>query len=150
MKELNGSNKHQTIDGWAKNLGASWVIGQPWCGTYVAHCLKSAGVKYPKNWYRALAYASEGGVKLKKPAYGCVAVKTRNGGGHVCFVVGRNKKTNKLVCLGGNQSNMVCFALYAESDFDAFMWYGKTNTPAQNRYDLPILSGVTATKVTES
>ena len=150
MKELNGSNKHPTIDSWAKDLGASWVIGQPWCGTYVAHCLKSAGVKYPKNWYRALAYASEGGVKLKKPAYGCVAVKTRNGGGHVCFVVGRDQKTNKLVCLGGNQSNMVCFALYAESDFDAFMWYGKTNTPAQNRYDLPILSGVTATKVTES
>ena len=150
LKELNGSNKHPTIDGWAKNLGASWVAGQPWCGTYVAHCLKTAGVKYPKNWYRALAYASEGGVKLKKPAYGCVAVKSRNGGGHVCFVVGRDQKTNKLVCLGGNQSNMVCFALYAESDFDAFMWYGKTNTPAQNRYDLPILSGVTATKVTES
>ena len=150
LKELNGSSKHPTIDGWAKNLGASWVIGQPWCGTYVAHCLKTAGVKYPKNWYRALAYASEGGVKLKKPAYGCVAVKSRNGGGHVCFVVGRDQKTNKLVCLGGNQSNMVCFALYAESDFDAFMWYGKTNSPAQNRYDLPILSGVTATKVTES
>lgn len=150
LKELNGLNKHPTIDGWAKNLGASWVIGQPWCGTYIAHCLKTAGVKYPKNWYRALAYSSEGGVKLKKPAYGCVAVKSRNGGGHVCFVVGRDQKTNKLVCLGGNQSNMVCFALYAESDFDAFMWYGKTNTPAQNRYDLPILSGVTATKVTES
>lgn len=150
LKELNGSNKHPTIDGWAKSLGASWVAGQPWCGTYIAHCLKTAGVKYPKNWYRALAYASEGGVKLKKPAYGCVAVKSRNGGGHVCFVVGRDQKTNKLVCLGGNQSNMVCFALYAESDFDAFMWYGKTNTPAQNRYDLPILSGVTATKVTES
>lgn len=150
LKELNDSNKHPTIDAWAKELNGSWVIGQPWCGTYVAHCLKSAGVKYPKNWYRALAYASEGGVKLKKPAYGCVAVKTRNGGGHVCFVVGRDKKTNKLVCLGGNQSNMVCFALYAESDFDAFMWYGKTNTPAQNRYDLPILSGVTATKVTDS
>ena len=65
LKELNGSNKHPTIDGWAKNLGASWVIGQPWCGTYVAHCLKSVGVKYPKNWYRALAYASDGGVKLK-------------------------------------------------------------------------------------
>ena len=113
LKELNGSNKHPTIDGWAKNLGASWVIGQPWCGTYVAHCLKTAGVKYPKNWYRALAYASEGGVKLKKPAYGCVAVKSRNGGGHVCFVVGRDQKTNKLVCLGGNQSNMVCFALHA-------------------------------------
>ena len=103
LKELNGTNKHPTIDSWAKSLGASWVIGQAWCGTFVAHCLKTAGIKYPKNWYRALAYSTEGGVKLSKPAYGCVAVKTRKGGGHVCFVVGRDKTTGKLVCLGGNQ-----------------------------------------------
>ena len=41
LKELNGTNKHPTIDSWAKSLGASWVIGQPWCGTFVAHCLKT-------------------------------------------------------------------------------------------------------------
>lgn len=149
LREKGTSNKHPTIDGWAKSLGASWVIGQPWCGTFIAHCLKSSGIKYPKHWYRALDYLNSG-AKLKKPAYGCVAVKTRKGGGHVAFVVGRDKKTGKLVCLGGNQSNMVCFALYSESDFEAFMWYGRTPNPAQGRYDLPILTGVTATKVSES
>lgn len=149
LKEIGSTNKHKTIDGWATVLGSSWVIGSPWCGTFIAHCLRTAGVKYPKHWYRALDYLNYG-AKLKKPAYGCIAVKTRNGGGHVCFVVGRDRKTNKLVCLGGNQSDMVCFALYNESDFEAFMWYGKTNTPAQGRYDLPILTGVTATRVTES
>ena len=150
LKELNGTNKHPTIDSWAKSLGASWVIGQAWCGTLVAHCLKTAGIKYPKNWYRALAYSTEGGVKLSKPAYGCVAVKTRKGGGHVCFVVGRDKTTGKLVCLGGNQSDMVCYALYKESDFESFMWYGKTNSPAQSRYNLPVLQGISKTNVTES
>lgn len=150
LREIGSSNKHPTIDAWNKSLGGAWVIGQPWCGTFIAHCLKTAGIKYPKNWYRALAYKSEGGAKLSKPAYGCVAVKTRNGGGHVCFVVGRDKKTNKLVCLGGNQSNSVCLALYAESDFEALMWYGRTSNPAPNRYDLPILNGTTATKVSES
>lgn len=148
-REIGATNKSPIIDGWAKELGATWVIGQPWCGTYIAHCLKNAGIKYPKHWYRALDYLNYG-AKLKKPAYGCVAVKTRNGGGHVCFVVGRDKKTNKLVCLGGNQSNMVCYALYAESDFEGFMWYGKTSNPAANRYDLPLISGITATKVTEA
>ena len=35
LKELNGTNKHPTIDSWAKDLGASWVIGQAWCGTFI-------------------------------------------------------------------------------------------------------------------
>ena len=153
-REIGTSNTSPDIELWQKGLlgvtpkKGHWLYGVAWCGTFVAHCLKTAGIKYPKHWYRALDYLNYG-AKLKKPAYGCVAVKTRSGGGHVCFVVGRDAKTKKLVCLGGNQSNMVCFALYAESDFEAFMWYGKTSNPAQNRYDLPILSGVTATKVSE-
>jgi len=79
-----------------------------------------------------------------------VAVRTRKGGGHVCFVVGRDQKTGKLVCLGGNQSNMVCYALYAESEFQEFRWYGKTSRPAEHRYNLPLMSGVTATQITEA
>ena len=149
LKETNGSNKHPTIDKWTNELNGKWVYGSAWCGVYVAHCLKTAGVRYPKHWYRALDYLNYGS-KLKKPAYGCVAVKTRNGGGHVCFVVGRDKKTNKLVCLGGNQSDMVCYALYDESDFEAFVWYGRTLAPANGRYDLPVLTGVTSTKVSEA
>ena len=31
-----------------------------------------------------------------------------------------------------------------------FMWYGQTSQPAQHRYDLPVLSGVTAIKVSEA
>lgn len=151
LREIKGPKHNLTIVGWLKALKAWWTDDEtPWCGTFIAHCLQTAGVKYPKNWFRALAYADTAyGAKLKKPAYGCVAVKTRQGGGHVCFVVGRDLRTGKLVCLGGNQSDMVCFALYAESDFEAFMWCGQTSQPAQHRYELPVLSGVTATKVSE-
>ena len=150
LKEDTSKFKHSpTILGWLKKLGAWWMDDEtPWCGTFVAHCLQTAGVKFPKNWYRALAYLN-GGTKLANPCYGCVAVKTRVGGGHVCFVVGRTK-AGKLVCLGGNQSNMVCYALYNENDFEAFMWYGQTSSPAQHRYELPILSSVKAMTVTES
>ena len=149
LKETSGSNKHPTIDRWTNELNGKWVYGGAWCGTFVAHCLQAAGVKFPKNWFRALAYLN-GGNKLAKPAYGCVAVKTRVGGGHVCFVVGKDKVSGKLVCLGGNQSNMVCYALYSESDFEAFMWYGEKSSPAQHRYELPILSNVKAMTVTEA
>lgn len=154
IKEIGTSNSSPIIDSWVMVLSNSkvvpaWLKGQAWCGTFVAHCLKKAGVKYPKYWYRALDYLNYG-TKLSKPAYGCVAIKSRVGGGHVCFVMGRDKKTGKLVCLGGNQSNSVCYALYNESDFEQFRWYGLTGSPAASRYTLPIYTNVTATGVTEA
>ena len=150
LKEVSGKAHNPTILSWLKSLGAWWSEDETaWCGTFIAHCLKVAGVKYPKHWYRALDYVNYGS-KLAKPAYGCVAIKTRQGGGHVCFVVGRDEKTRKLVCIGGNQSNMVCYALYAESEFQEFRWYGMTDRPADKRYNLPIMTGVTATRVSEA
>ncbi|OUY07633.1 TIGR02594 family protein [Acinetobacter populi] len=150
LKENTSKTAHNpTILSWLISLGAWWSEDEtPWCGVFVAWCLKQAGVAYPKHWYRALAYA-EGGAKLLKPAYGCVAIKTRSGGGHVCFVTGKTKD-GKLVCIGGNQNNMVSYALYNQSDFQEFRWYGKTSRPADSRYNLPILNNVTATKVSEA
>ncbi|WP_024435547.1 TIGR02594 family protein, partial [Acinetobacter baumannii] len=150
LQEIPGKQHNPTILKWLSELKAWWADDETaWCGTFVAHCLKSAGIAYPKHWYRALDYVNYG-TKLAKPAYGCVAIKTRKGGGHVCFVVGRDKKSGKLVCLGGNQSNKVCYALYNDSDFQEFRWYGRTTQPASKRYNLPQLSGVTAIRVTEA
>lgn len=160
LAEIAGPKHNQTIIKWLKDLKSSWLDDETaWCGTFVAHCLQTAGFQrgsvnsrsktyksgtkappgfYPFNWYAALEYIKEGGVKLDKPCYGCVAVKSREGGGHVTFVVGKTP-TGKLICLGGNQSNKVCFAVYDVSAFEAFMWYGKTSKPAAHRYDLPVL-----------
>ncbi|MFU8925114.1 TIGR02594 family protein [Acinetobacter puyangensis] len=150
LKENTSKTAHNpTILKWLKSLGAWWSEDEtPWCGVFVAWCLKQSSVAYPKHWYRALAY-TEGGAKLLKPAYGCVAIKTRTGGGHVCFVAGKTS-SGKLVCIGGNQNNMVSYALYNQSDFQEFRWYGKTSRPADSRYNLPILNNVTATKVSEA
>ena len=149
LKEIKGSRHNPIILSWLKKLKAWWNEDESaWCGLYVAYCLQEANVPVPKHWYRALDYLSYG-TRLIKPAYGCVAVKARQGGGHVCFVVGQTKE-GKLVCLGGNQNDMVCYALYDRKDFEAFMWYGKTSRPAQERYNLPILSDIKATSVSES
>lgn len=141
-----------TILSWLKELGGAWLGTDAskfaWCGVFIAHCLKSVNVSYPQNWFRALDYAKSG-VKLTKPCYGCVAVKSRTGGGHVTFVVGQTKD-GRLVCLGGNQSDKVCFAIYNQSDFSVFMWYSKEAQPDNSRYNLPILTNVTATGVTEA
>ena len=171
LAEIAGPKHNQTIIKWLKDLKSSWLDDETaWCGTFVAHCLQTAGFQrgsvnsrsktyksgtkappgfYPFNWYAALEYIKEGGVKLDKPCYGCVAVKSREGGGHVTFVVGKTP-TGKLICLGGNQSNKVCYALYNDSDFQEFRWYGRTTQPASKRYTLPQLKGVTATRVLEA
>ena len=149
QKEIKGSKHNPLFLSWLKKLKAWWANDESaWCGLYIAHCLETAKVAYPKHWYRALDYLNYG-TRLIQPAYGCVAVKTRKGGGHVCFVVGQTKE-GKLVCLGGNQNDMVCYALYDKEDFEAFMWYGKTSRPAQERYNLPILSDIKATSITET
>ncbi|RYZ94063.1 MAG: TIGR02594 family protein [Moraxellaceae bacterium] len=134
---------------WLRVLKAWWFeTNTPWCGVFIAHCLSVAGVQYPKHWYRALDYLNYG-ARLSRPAYGCVAIKSRKGGGHVTFVVGQTS-SGRLVCLGGNQGDMVSYAVYSASDFEQFRWFGKTLTPAPIRYNLPIIDSVTATKVRES
>ena len=148
VREVKGARHNPTIQMMLKYLGAWWTDDEtPWCGVFTAYCLKKNGIAIPKHWYRALDYKNYG-AKLTKPCYGCIAIKTRKGGGHVCFVVGKTKD-GRLVCLGGNQNDMVCYAVYKASDFEEFRWYGRTNTPLQGRYDLPVLN-VSATKVTEA
>lgn len=148
LKEIKGSKHNPIILSWLTHLKAWWHEDESaWCGTFVAYCLDMAAVPYPKHWYRALDYLNYG-TKLYKPAYGCVAVKKRKGGGHVCFVVGTTKE-GKLVCLGGNQNDGVCLGFYDASDFE-FRWYGKTNAPALYRYTLPIIDADSNKPVTES
>lgn len=169
LKEVKGVQHNPTIIEWLVKLGAWWRDDETaWCGVFVAHCLQVAGFTrgtfnsrakgsaksikpftYPFNWYGAGEYRIEGGNKLEKPCYGCIAVKKRNGGNHVTFVAGQTKD-GRLICIGGNQSDMVNYAIYKKSDFDAFMWYGKTNNPAPHRYDLPVLNVVSKSKVTEA
>lgn len=171
LREVKGIKHNPTIISWLNELGAWWKDDETaWCGVFVAHCLHAAGLKrgkvnsrskayvkgdkagsnhYPFNWYGAGEYRIEGGNKLSTPCYGCVAVKARKGGNHVTFVVGQTSD-GRLVCLGGNQSDAVTYAIYRKSEFDSFMWYGKTANPAPHRFDLPIIVNVSSTKVTES
>ena len=80
------------------------------------------------------------GKRLTKPAYGCLVVFTRQGGGHVGFVVGKDKAGNLLV-LGGNQGNRVSIAAFPTSRVAAYVWPsvgGALLDPAPERYDLPL------------
>lgn len=105
-KEIVGKGTNLTIKSWLSNLRAWWSDDEtPWCGVFVAHCLKTAGYPIPKHWFRALAWL-DWGVEIASPCYGCIVVFSRKGGGHVGFVVGRDENY-RLMVLGGNQGNAV-------------------------------------------
>ena len=140
LTEIKASNRHPTIDAWVKTLSGKWLLGQPWCGTFCAQVFKEAGLsdKVPKEFFRAKAWENAG-TKLDKPAYGCVVTFTRDGGGHVGFVVGKTSK-GMLKVLGGNQSNQVNIADFDPKRVTSYRWVSAGTVPHDNRYDLPVLA----------
>lgn len=142
LVEIPGKNHNPTIVNWLIKLKAWWQDDEtPWCGVFVGHCLAAANRPRPEHWYRAKAYADYG-TRLSKPAYGCIAVMSRQGGGHVGFVVGEVSKGGDLLILGGNQGNKVSIARFPRSRITAYVWppfeAGLQTHPANHRYALPI------------
>lgn len=118
QKELTGRNDHPLLDkGWL-SFGMRWLFGQPWCGLFVAHCLRESGQFVPKLFYRAKSFLNYG-EKIDTPCYGCIVVFTRDGGGHVGFVVGKDTR-GRLLVLGGNQGNKVSVAPFEMSRVDGY------------------------------
>lgn len=144
LKEIVGPKHNNTILGWLKSLSAWWSDDEtPWCGVFVANCLRKAGRDLPRHWYRAKDYLTYG-TTLDNPAYGSIAVLTREGGGHVAFVVGKDKQGNILL-LGGNQGNMVSIAKYHPDRIISYRWpslKGIPQSPLPERYDLAVGSAL--------
>ena len=140
VAEIPGKKHNPVIRNWLIGLKAWWEDDEtPWCGVFVAHCIRVSGRDLPKEWYRARAWAAAG-TKLERPAYGCIVVFSRDGGGHVGFVVGQDAAGNLLV-LGGNQGNRVSVAAFSKSRVLAYVWpgdNGKSRLPLPHRYKLPV------------
>lgn len=119
-REVPGKGSNPVIVGWLIALKAWWREDlTPWCGVFCAECMRQAGIARPKAWYRALAWL-DWGVKLDKPLLGCVAVLERKGGGHVFFVAGVSG--DKILGLGGNQSDTVRYAVFEAKDIKGYRW----------------------------
>ena len=79
-----------------------------------------------ERWMWAQAWA-DWGVGIPEPKQGCIVVQTRDGGGHVTLFEHWNG--NKLVCRGGNQSDMVKTSEYDPSVVIAYRMPSKFATP---------------------
>lgn len=105
-KEIKGEQHNADIVQMWKDIKRGGIKDDDtaWCAAYVGAMLERVGIKSTR-FEGASSYLAWG-TGLSEPTYGCVAVFTRVGGGHVGFVVGVDKMGNLLV-LGGNQSDAV-------------------------------------------
>jgi uncharacterized protein (TIGR02594 family) len=81
-------------------------------------------------------------VGLMRPAYGAVAAISRDGGGHVGFVVGEDMQN--IYLLGGNQNNRVSIAPFSKARFvpESYRWPLSWEKPTD--FTLPKLTPTTA------
>lgn len=86
----------------------------PWCAAFVNKVLKEAGIR-TINSARAKDWLNWGappeGDQDWKP--GVVVVMSRQGGGHVGFLVDWDDDAETVTVLGGNQGNRVCIATFS-------------------------------------
>jgi uncharacterized protein (TIGR02594 family) len=116
-KEVAGQKNNPLIMNWVRELGVGHVFtgdAVPWCGLFVAYCMKQAGRAYPVHFYRAKEWGTWEGLGLAGggPKFGDVLVFMRDGGGHVGFYVGEDKTAFHV--LGGNQGDSVSIVRLAK------------------------------------
>ena len=120
-REIKGPKHNPLIVQWWKDIKRGGIKDDetPWCAAFTGAMLEHVGIR-SSRFESAKSYL-EWGTGLKEPAYGCVVVFTRTGGGHVGFVVGRDEKGNLLV-LGGNQGDAVSIAAFSVSRVSGYRW----------------------------
>lgn len=105
----------------------------PWCAAFVGAMLERSGIRSTR-FESAKSYLDWGDA-LQGPVYGCIAVLSRSGGGHVGFVVGQDA-AGDLMILGGNQADAVNIKAFPRSRVISYRW------PA-GVADIPTLSSAT-------
>ena len=112
----------------------------PWCAAFVGAMLERVGIR-SSRFESAKSYLGWGQL-LALPVVGCIVIFTREGGGHVGFVVGRDTKGNLLV-LGGNQGDEVNIRSFPVSRVTGYRWPIDRPIPKE---PLPTLSAAQLSK----
>jgi conserved hypothetical protein TIGR02594 len=142
--EIKGPRHNPLIVQWWKDIKRGGIKDDetPWCAAYVGAMLERVGVRSTR--FEGASSYINWGVPLNEPVYGCIVVFTRQGGGHVGFVVGKTEGGNLLV-LGGNQSDAVNIKAFALDRVSGYRW--PVNEPLSQK---PMPIGNAALSVNES
>lgn len=121
LKEELGAGNNPTIVQWWKDIKRGGITQDavPWCAAFVGSCLERVSITSTR-FESAKSYL-QWGDPLPEARYGCVVVFTRDGGGHVGFVVGKDKQ-GRLMVLGGNQNDSVSIAPFNVMRVAGYRW----------------------------
>lgn len=121
VTEVKGATHNPVIVQFWKDIRRGGIQDDetPWCAAFVGAMLERCGIQ-SSRFESAKSYLSWG-EQLDRPVYGCVVVFSRDGGGHVGFVVGKDKAGNLLV-LGGNQGDAVNVKAFPLSRVTGYRW----------------------------
>ena len=142
LKEIKGKVHAPEIIQFWKDIKRGGIKDDetPWCAAFVGAMLERVGVKSTR-FESAKSYLDWGQL-LALPVVGCIVIFTREGGGHVGFVVGRDTKGNLLV-LGGNQGDEVNIRSFPVSRVTGYRWPIDRPIPKE---PLPTLSAAQLSK----
>jgi len=130
VEEIHGIKHNDRVLQYHAVSGGFSTDEVPWCGSFVNWVMHQYNYDTPKYPARAKSWLHFGKTSII-PVLGSIAVKSRTGGGHVCFVVGKNMNGD-LYCVGGNQNDEVNIRLYKKESFIDFrvpLNYGKEDLP---------------------
>lgn len=136
VKEIVGSRHESRVLEYQTTTAGRYSDDEtPWCGAFVSWVFTTAKIKHGlKTPERAKEWMNFGS-PTNNPIVGSVAIKSRVGGGHVCIVVGKDLNGN-LLCVGGNQNNMVSISAYKKDVFESFRNYESMNVITLSSVDL--------------
>jgi len=117
VKEIHGNKHNPRVVFYHSFTGKYSTDEIPWCGSFIAMCMRISGIEPPKLAERALNWLSFG-KSSDGPQIGAVAVKGRRGGGHVGIVISIDG--DYLYLLGGNQGDEVNIRKYRTDAFIDF------------------------------
>jgi uncharacterized protein (TIGR02594 family) len=122
VKEAPGAADSPVVRAYYRDAGHPEVTHDsvPWCAAFVGAMLKRAGVE-PSGALNARSYL-DWGKRLAAPKQGSIVVLSRGSPwqGHVAFF--DHWEGDRLVCLGGNQSDRVSFATFPKSRVLGHRW----------------------------
>lgn len=141
---------------WAGLKGGLWYWKQygeddsrlPWCGGFMAYVMDRCGIAYPSAYASAKAWL-QWGTPLAGPCVGAVVVFTREGGGHVGLVLGRDSR-GRLLVLGGNQGDAVSVAPFDLARVSGYVFPPGFTPEAQGFLSMPVLAAGAASSTNEA
>lgn len=121
-REIPGARHEPKIVQWWKAIKRGGIKDDetPWCAAFVGAMLEQVGLM-SSRFESARSYL-QWGVPLAIPAVGAIAVFTRQGGGHVGFIVGQTPDGQSLLILGGNQGNEVNVRSISKARLTGIRW----------------------------